>query len=144
MKDKFPQIEELDKNQLLALEKDLLGFYLTENPLNAALTILKDMVSHKLEEIVSELAGQKVKIGGIITSVRHVFTKRNNDEMVFVTIGNERGSKIDLVVFPKIYSRTKNIWIVDRVVIVAGRVDFREEKNSIIVEEASLVEMSFE
>ena len=138
--DKLPDIGELEKNQLLALEKKLLGFYLTENPLSAALLTIRKSVSHSLDEIASsESTGQRVKIGGIITSVRQVFTRKNNSEMAFATI-QDGGEKMDLVVFPKIYSETKNLWQSDQVVLITGRVDFREEKASVIVESATLVE----
>ena len=139
--DKLPEVEELEKNQLLTLEKKFLGFYLTENPLSDALTAIEKSLSHKLYEIASsEYLGQRVKIGGIVTSVRQVFTRKGNNEMAFATIIDESG-KIDLVIFPKIYDQTRELWRSDQVVIVSGRVDFREEKASVIVETASLVKI---
>ena len=140
--DKLPEVEELEKNQLLTLEKKLLGFYLTENPLASALAVLEKSISHRLDEITSsEYLGQRVKIGGIVASVRHVFTRKGNNEMAFATIEDE-GGKIDLVIFPKIYGQTKDIWRTDQVVIVTGRVDFREERASVIVEKVSLVKIA--
>jgi len=140
--DKLPEVEELEKNQLLSLEKKLLGFYLTENPLASALISLAKRITHRIDEIdPASDVGQKVKIGGIITSVRHVFTRKDNHEMVFVTLEDETGVKIDLVVFPKIYDQTRDIWQPERIVIVNGLVDFREERISIIVQSVSPVKI---
>lgn len=137
--DPLPELEELDKKQLLSLEKKLLGFYLTENPLSSALSKVESVVTHKLYEISSsELSGHRVKIGGMITSVRQIFTRRGNNEMAFATLADKSG-KMDLVIFPTIYDRTRNLWRSDQVVVITGRVDFREDRASVIVESASLV-----
>lgn len=140
-KEQFSDVEELEKNQLLALEKQLLGFYLTENPLAAALLALKDQIHQSFEEINHpEYSGRSVKIGGVVTSVRRVFTRRSNQEMAFATIADELGHKIDLVIFPQIFSQTKEFWQNDQVVLINGQVDFREEKISVLVKTASRIQ----
>ena len=134
-KDKLPDIDEFSHEELMALEKQLLGFYLTENPLEKVIRKLENLVSDRIFEIDPvELKGKRVKVGGIITSIRRVFTKRNNNEMAFVTIDDQTG-KLDLVVFPKVFSRFKSLLVEDRVVLVVGTIDNRDDKISLLVEE---------
>jgi len=142
-RDKLSDIEELEKNELLVLEKQLLGFYLTENPLASALETLTDKIKQPLNEIdSSESSGQRVKTGGVITSVRQVFTRKGNNEMAFATIEDGFGYKMNLVIFPNIYAQTKEIWQTDQVVLIAGTVDFREEKASILVKTAEQIKIA--
>ncbi|MDP3998089.1 MAG: DNA polymerase III subunit alpha [bacterium] len=135
----LPQIEEFSRLELLAFEKELLGFYLSDHPLSDVLDILEEEVSCPITEL-AEREGQTVTIGGIISAIRKITTKKANHEMAFVTIEDKTG-KIDLVVFPKIWEETRLIWIKDQVVVVTGRVEQRERgasirEHSFIVERA--------
>lgn len=135
----LPDIDELPKEQLLLFEREYLGFYLTEHPAQKLLDQISDLVTHNINELTAELhGGQSVTVGGVITAVRRIFTKKNNDEMAFVTIEGRSGGKIECVVFPKIYSDKTN-WQENNVVILSGRVDNREDHLSLIVEKARLV-----
>lgn len=135
----LPDIEELSKEQLLTFEREYLGFYLSEHPAQKLLDQISDMVTHNIGELTAELHGGKsVTVGGVITQVRRIFTKKNNDEMAFVTIEGRLGGKIECVVFPKIYSDKAN-WQENNVVILSGRVDNREDRLSLIVEKARLI-----
>lgn len=137
--DPLPQVEEFSQSEILNLEKRLLGFYLSEHPMNNLLATLRDFVSTRIDEISTEEdVGHRIKVGGIITSTRRVFTRKGNNEMAFVTI-KEAGGTLDLVIFPKVYAETKSIWIEDQVVLVEGRVDFREERISLLVEKATVI-----
>jgi len=141
-KDDFPKIDEFSKEQIRSFEKELLGFYLTEDPFLSLFTILDIENSSKINEIDFEnvLGDQKVKVGGIITSVRIVTTKKNNSEMAFATIEDGTG-KVDLVIFPKIFAETKNYWEVEKIVVVEGKPDTKEgESPTIIVDRASLIQ----
>lgn len=131
----LPNIEEFSKGELLRFEKDFLGFYLTEHPMAPIIQKLAQIVSNKIGEItMEEHVGKNVKIGGIIVQLRNTITKNGGNEMAFGRIEDDTGS-IEVVIFPKIYSKSKNLWIKDQVVIIKGKVDDREEKLSLIVDE---------
>ena len=133
-KDDLPEIEEFAHQDLLALEKSLLGFYLTEHPLKPFLQKTKKFASHQIFELEpSEHTGIKARLGGFLSSIRRVFTRRGNNEMAFATLEDESGS-IDLVIFPKIYGELKSLVREESVVLVEGQVDYREEKLSLVVE----------
>lgn len=134
LRDDLPDIEELDKRDLLTLEKNLLGFYLSEHPFMKSLSMLEKVVSHRLFELdVHEHKDLKVKVGGVIESLRRVFTRKGNNEMAFATIKDKTGS-IDLVIFPKLFASVKDILVKERVIITEGRLDYRDDKLSLIVE----------
>lgn len=134
--DDLPEIEEFSRSELLSLERDLLGFYLTEHPLAPVLSILSSEVSHKLYELGGEVETvERVRVGGIVSSIRIVLTKNGASEMAFATLEDETG-KVEAVVFPKIFTITRSCWIRDQVVLVDGRIETREEELSLIVENA--------
>jgi len=138
--DQLPDMEEFNRQELLSLERELLGFYLTEHPLTPVLASLRQQRSHQLRQISQGMsAGQRVNIGGIITDLRIVLTKATSREMAFVRIEDETGN-LEIVVFPKIFAETKRIWARDRLVAIKGRTDVREGNQTLIVESAVLLE----
>ncbi len=136
--DVLPNIEEIPKEQLLAFEKELLGFYLTEHPLTRLITKLHDLGTSPLGDITSERVGDKVRVGGIVTAVKRITTKASNQEMAFVKLDDMSGV-VEIVVFPKVYARTFDAWRTDSVVWVTGRVDEKDDRLTILVDEAGTV-----
>jgi len=134
-KDNFPKIDEFKKEELMGLEKELLGFYLTEHPLSSRLSSLEMEISSKIGEIDAEdiVPGQKVRLGGIISSLRVVVTKKGNSEMAFATLEDETG-RVEVVVFPRVYADFKEFWVKDKIVVVEGRIEQREETISVVAE----------
>ncbi len=132
-------IEDFSTLEKLSFEKDFLGFYLTSHPHADKLLSLKSLITHEIELAGEEKEGEKVKIGGIIENSRRIFTKKNNNEMAFLTIGDEKGLSIECVVFPKIFSRYKYLLIKDSVVIVEGYIDGKNDRPTIIAEKISTI-----
>ncbi len=141
VKDELPSdIEELSKGDLLSLEKNLLGLYLTDHPLAKVLKKIDKVISHQIVELDPvELEGKRVRVGGIITSLRKIFTKRGNNEMAFATLEDKTGN-LDLVIFPKFYTKFKDILSEEAVVTVVGVINNREDRMSLLVEEIKKVE----
>ncbi|MBI4066338.1 DNA polymerase III subunit alpha, partial [Candidatus Gottesmanbacteria bacterium] len=135
--DHLPMIEELPKEQLLAFEKELLGIYLTEHPLARMIEKLRNLGVTPLSEITAQRVGEKVRIGGIVTAVKRIMTKAGNQEMAFVKLEDMNGS-VEVVVFPKVYARSYDLWQKDTVVVVAGRVDEKDDRLTILVDEVVL------
>ena len=90
-------------------------------------------LSHKLNQLDKSMTGQSVSLAGIIAVIRTVNTKKNNSLMAFGVLEDELG-KVDLVIFPKLYKETSEIWQADKPVFVTGRIDNRDNELSIIVE----------
>ena len=138
--DNLPKIEEFSREELLSLEKSLLGFYLTEHPLSPILAKIDNYRTHEIYQLdKDEHRNQKVKIAGVVVDLRIVLTRNTSEEMAFVKIEDNSGS-IEAVVFPKVFRQSRSCWIKDRLVVVEGRVEAREEKLSVLIEKAKPLE----
>ncbi|MBI2040317.1 DNA polymerase III subunit alpha [Candidatus Microgenomates bacterium] len=134
---KLPEVEEMPLEQLLAFEKDLLGFYLHEPPYLSKLNLLGRFVSCRLVDLTDNYIGQKLSLGGVITEVKKVLTKRSAQEMAFIRVSDGM-SDIEAVVFPATFAQSKDFLARDQVVLIAGRVDKREEELSLVCETIDL------
>jgi len=136
--DSLPQIPELTQSELLAFEKELLGFYLTTHPLEPHRKILADMNLTNVTEINSTRVGDRVSLGGIVVAVKKIMTKASNHEMAFVKVEDLTGT-IEIVVFPKIYARTADLWQTDQIVTIAGKVDEKDDRLTILIDDAKRI-----
>src|SRR5579875_941750 len=127
-------VEEISRKQLLAWEKELLGFYITKHPLSYLVDALKDRVKHHTGMISEESEKQKVTLGGLITEARRIITKKG-DPMCVVKLEDMYGS-ISVTVFPKLYEQTSELWVEDTVVIIEGEVQVRNEEPTILCNKA--------
>ncbi len=135
-------LDDFSDAEKLNFEKELLGFYLTAHPHQETLSFIKTLTTHELELIEEEKEGVIVKIGGIIETTRRIFTKKTNSEMAFVTIGDEKGIRVECIVFPKVFEQYKHLLFNDGIVLIEGRIDTKNDKPIVIVQkitEASLM-----
>ena len=144
-KDSFPQIDEFSREEQMALEKQLLGLYLSEHPLSSALSLLEFEVGGKIGELEPDnfSRGQKLRAGGILSSLRTTVTKKNNSEMAFGSLEDETG-KLELVIFPRVYAEYKELWIQGKPVIVEGKIEIREDEIALLVDKAETLKKSEE
>jgi DNA polymerase-3 subunit alpha len=128
------EVPEFSDEELQALERQLLGFSLSARPLGEVIGPLAFEATHKIYEI-SPLGsfGEMVRIAAVVSEVRIIVTKRSNQEMAFVRMEDETGS-IDVIVFPRIFERTRNLWVSFKPLLISGKVDSREEAPSLIAE----------
>ncbi len=127
----FPLLEKLNK------EKELVGIYLSEHPQEAALKVIREQVHTKIDELDGTIK-QKVKIGGIISRIHQVMTKVKNEPMAFVTLDDGTG-KLDVVFFPKTYSKFQQQLETDQAVIISGELDGKNEKPTLIAQGMAVI-----
>lgn len=113
---------EFPLREQLQWERELLGVYLSQHPLDQFQAILADKAT-PLRDITSAMEGQTVKTGGIITTMREITTK-NSQKMAFIRIADEQ-TDIELVIFPTTFEQTAYLWQQDQVVLVKGKVTCR-------------------
>lgn len=133
-------IEDFTNVEKLNFEKEFLGIYLTSHPHLDKLAYLKSFGTLDLDQLEAEEQGTIVKIGGIIDSVKRIFTKKTNAEMAFLGITDEKGTVIECVVFPKSFENYKNLLIKDSVVIINGKFDKRDDKTTVLADSITAVE----
>lgn len=131
-------IEELSDEEIQSLERQLLGFSLSAKPVNEVLGLLSQMASHKIHEIFSEenKLNNEIKIAAVINDVRIVMTKRTGQEMAFVKVTDGTGT-INLVVFPRLYGETKNLWFDNNPLLISGKIDLKDDEPAILVDNIS-------
>lgn len=128
------EVKDFTQNEKLMFEKELLGFFLTDHPIHQHLQILAMHISHRITELPEEKEGRKIRTGGMISQVKKIFTKKDNSEMAFIQLEDHLGSSIECVIFPKSYELYKHYLIRDTIVIVNGRLNFKDDRPVIIVE----------
>jgi DNA polymerase III subunit alpha len=130
--------EEFEKSDLLKMEKEVLGLYVSEHPLQG----IRDQLRRKADATIGELErrrdGEVITIGGIVSSLRHMTTKRG-DAMVFLRIEDVTGG-IETVVFNTIYDKARELCTTDRILIVKGRIDRKEGETKLVALELSAFE----
>jgi len=112
---------EMEQKEILAWEKELVGVYISEHPLRQALVALQDVVTAYTGALSVDMSGQQVTIVGMVQRLRRHITKKG-DEMAFVTLEDLQGT-CDIVVFPRVWSKTKRLWQPERILVVHGKVD---------------------
>ncbi|MGC9061949.1 DNA polymerase III subunit alpha [Calditerrivibrio sp.] len=128
----YPDLDEFQEHDILKMEKELLGFYLTNHPLSSYSNILNTLTigSNDLELMEEE---KDVVVGGIIKNIKTHFT-RTGEKMAFVTLEDLEGS-FDIVVFASLYKEYIHILEEDKIIIVKGRYSSNGENRSVVANE---------
>jgi len=124
----LPQVAELSRDELLAMEKDLLGLYISDHPLLQHREKLQKLVTTSSDQLKEKAERERVVVGGVISRIRKLTTKKN-EPMAFVTIEDFAGP-IDVTVFPAAYKEYLNLLVTDGIVVIKGRANHRSRANS--------------
>ncbi|MFH1389906.1 MAG: DNA polymerase III subunit alpha [Candidatus Margulisiibacteriota bacterium] len=127
-------VPEYSPEELLRLEKDFLGLYISSHPLDHVRDALEGMASVQVIDIQDMKEEQVVTIAGMLTNSRKVVTKRG-DNMLIAAIEDLSGL-VGLVVFPKVYEKAAPFLLDDEVVVIKGKTnrDSRTEELNVVAE----------
>lgn len=138
---RMPNVEEYDKETILAYEKEVLGIYLSGHPLERYRNMMEKMISARTidfqptdedEEDENHVRdNQKVIIGGMIVEKNIKYTKTNK-VMAFLTVEDLLGT-VEVMVFPRDYEKWQNMINEDARVFIQGRVSAEEDKASKLI-----------
>jgi len=140
----FIELKEFDDKELLSMEKEMLGIYLSGHPLEKLreqIFKISNIDTLKMKEIQEELNvegnsskyrdGQEVKYAGIIVNIKKKYTK-SNKLMAFATIEDLYG-QAEVIIFENSYQASANILVPESIVLVEGRLSIREDDGVKIV-----------
>ena len=144
----FTEQPELNERELLSIEKEMLGIYISGHPLEKikeqiiATTNISSLQMKEIDDQNSKedgnvqektkfIDGQDVKIAGIISSVKKKYTK-NNKIMVFLTIEDLYGTA-EIIVFEPTYLKSQDLLVDENIVMINGRLSIREDDATKIV-----------
>jgi DNA polymerase III subunit alpha len=123
--------EEYEKNDLLRMEKESLGLYVSEHPLAAVKEELARKSDCRLVELPARRDGEIVTVGGIVGALKQL-TTRKGDPMVFARLDDLTGSA-EVVVFNSVYVHARELLTPDVILVVKGRVDHKQEGETKLI-----------
>jgi DNA polymerase-3 subunit alpha len=123
--------EEFEQAELLAVEKEAIGLFISAHPLKPLREALRVRTDCSLAALVDRRDKDWVTVGGIIVEAKKIRT-RNGDHMMFATLDDLAGS-VEMLVFGKALAEYETALAVDQVVLVKGRVDHKEAGKTCLV-----------
>ena len=127
--------EEYEQPELLAIEKESIGLFISAHPLKQVREALREAVDCPLAELCERKDKDWVSAGGIITAAKKIRT-RNGEHMMFATLDDLEAS-VEILVFGKALAEYEGALGVDSVVVVRGRVDHKDaDKTCLVVQSA--------
>jgi DNA polymerase-3 subunit alpha len=117
--------EEFEKSELLRLEKDTLGLYVSEHPLHSIRDQLRRKTDCALADVERRRDGEVVTVGGIVSALKHLTTKKG-EPMVFMRLDDVTGGA-EVVVFNSVFAQSRELCVMDRILVVKGRIDHKQE-----------------
>ncbi|ADL07630.1 DNA polymerase III subunit alpha [Thermosediminibacter oceani] len=147
VEDELPDIPEYPENELLAMEKEVLGLYLSGHPLREFKDLLEKTTTLCSKDLADEEKEFKdnsaVVVGGIISEIKLKSTK-DNKLMAFITLEDLTGV-MEVIAFSNVYERYSGNLYQDAKVIIKGRINLKEEEApKIIADEIRPLEESKE
>jgi DNA polymerase-3 subunit alpha len=128
----LPDVNNVDKREMLNWERELIGLYISDHPLTPYQKTFAQIVSYFSGQLGEAQHEEKVRVAGLITSVRPYMTKTNKP-MGFVTLEDVQGN-IELVLFPKTWASYREQLKVGQIVIVEGKVDMNSTPPKVLVD----------
>jgi len=129
----LPSVADVAREKM-AWEKELLGVYLSDNPLSAVMGEVSSDVT-MCGDIDADIVGESVVLAGMVTTVQERLT-RDRRSFVMATLEDLTGS-VEVTVWPDVYKATKELWQDGAVLFVEGKVKVREDTAGVTCERAS-------
>ena len=137
--DNLPRVAEYSLRELLNMEKETTGLYLSGHPMNEYSGIIEKIGASKvleIKQINTEDGDKRIRLCGIVLS-KKMKTTKSNDVMAFVTLEDTTGS-LEALVFPRVLQEYGGIINVNEAVVVEARVSSREDEETKLVAERFL------
>src|SRR4029077_19734648 len=119
---KLRDVEPATERERLAWEKELLGLYVTSHPL-AEHMIKLQKIALPIKQVI-ENKTQKAAIGGIITRVQKILTKKG-DQMAFIDLEDTSGT-IEVIIFPNLFNQFKDLIVAEKIVLMTGKLSDKD------------------
>lgn len=129
------EVRPYTKIELLQKEKEILGMYLSGNPLDLFSAILEKYVTHPYEELILLKDDTKVIVGGMLLDLKKIITKKGQP-MAFAKLETENND-IELVIFPEAFKKYQSLLVVDNGLLILGKINQNEDIPKVIVTKIS-------
>ena len=135
--------DEWDRKHKLALEREMLGLYVSGHPLDGFEEAIDAQTDTQLTTILSgEMRnGAEVTIGGLISSVDRRYSKKDGSPWAIVTLEDHHGAQVDVLLFNKVYALVAPQIVEDNIILVKAHVSIRDERMSLFGDDVKVPEL---
>ena len=135
--------DEWDRKHKLALEREMLGLYVSGHPLDGFEEAIDAQTDTQLTTILSgEMShGAEVTIGGLISTVDRRFSKKDGSPWAIVTIEDHHGAQVDVLLFNKVYALVAPQIVEDNIILVKAHVSIRDDRMSLFGDDVKVPEL---
>lgn len=137
----LPEVEEYSDRELLAMEKEYLGLYLSGHPIDSLLPKLKNATSSDILTCLETDEEKKVILGGLVTGYRTTVTKRG--EMMASFVLEDLTGTIEVLVFPRTFAQTSGLKD-DQIIVIEGKYNIRDDERKLFAERITGLEQASE
>jgi DNA polymerase-3 subunit alpha len=133
----LPDVPEFRQDQILAMEKELLGLYISGHPLASISDVVRKVSTATMRDLSSVADGASVTLAGVVVGRKQIST-RAGQPMAFVQLEDMTG-QVEVVVFPRAYEQYAALLAPDAYVAVRGRVDIKEDGVKVLADTVSIL-----
>ena len=135
--------DEWEKKHKLALEREMLGLYVSGHPLDGFEEALDAQTDTPLPRILEGgmRHGEEVTIGGIISAVDRRFSKKDGSPWAIVTLEDHHGAQVEVLLFNKVYALVAPQIVEDNIILVKAHVSIRDERMSLFGDDVKVPEL---
>ncbi len=133
----LPQVTPASKRDYLSWERELLGLYISEHPLERYKDKL-DKFTTSCQNLSKVRHRRRIKVGGVVSKIKKINT-RSGQPMLFVEIEDMTG-RIETIVFPSILEQTAPAWQEEKIVLISGRISDRDNDLKILCDNVKVLE----
>jgi DNA polymerase-3 subunit alpha len=126
-----PAKSEFTRRELLSWEKELIGLYVSDHPLQPVMAELQLHVTDYSQQLTEDDHGRGVIMAGVVTNLRPYFTKKG-DQMGFVSVEDLQGH-LELVVFPRTWKEVSPWLTLEQIIVIYGKVDSKGQGQPKII-----------
>ncbi|MDD5594963.1 MAG: DNA polymerase III subunit alpha [Candidatus Omnitrophica bacterium] len=130
--DDLPEIREWPEPQVLAFEKEMLGFYVSGHPLARYAGSLKRFASTSIAKLSMHKDEEEIKIVGLIAKVKQTVTRAKQEKMAILKLEDLEGV-VEALVFPRAYQKISRYIQPNTVVLVTGNLNLKEDQPKLLV-----------
>jgi len=128
----FLEVKEWPEPQILAFEKDMLGFYVSGHPLARYAGQLKRFASTSIAKLKQHNDDEEVKIVALISKIKHTLTRAKQEKMAILKLEDLEGV-VEALVFPQAFQKVSRYILPNTVALVKGRLNLKEDTPKIII-----------
>jgi DNA polymerase-3 subunit alpha len=129
----LPDADNFSRSETLAMEKEVMGIYVSDHPLRGMERLIQQAASHTCASIAEQEEGTPVRLAGVIAGLRTIITKNTGQKMATLTLEDFSG-QASIIVFASTFSKLQDLLIKDTVVKVKGVVMHRERNGDKTIE----------